>query len=201
MLDFNPHAPRGARQDDPPVQLDGVPFQSTRPSRGATPRPGYGEGGAKDFNPRAPRGARRLRDGNGIAGTGFQSTRPSRGATAGRLSAGSSHWHFNPRAPRGARLCRAGPDSVGSSISIHAPLAGRDPPRSPAPRCQQTDFNPRAPRGARLIVDGAPCEWKQFQSTRPSRGATANVHKNHVHICANTQKKYVFLSNTVCQSA
>ena len=40
-----------------------------------------------------------------------------------------------------------------------------------------------------------------FQSTRPSRGATANVHKNHVHICANTQKKYVFLSNTVCQSA
>ena len=64
------------------------------------------------------------------------------------------------------------------AISIHAPLAGRD----------------HVPG---VVMTSRPV----FQSTRPSRGATANVHKNHVHICANTQKKYVFLSNTVCQSA
>ena len=66
---------------------------------------------------------------------------------------------------------------------------------------QPDNFNPRAPRGARQIQEAAQQLGGEFQSTRPSRGATANVHKNHVHICANTQKKYVFLSNTVCQSA
>ena len=67
----------------------------------------------------------------------------------------------------------------GLRISIHAPLAGRD----------------------RRSISTGYKSTGQFQSTRPSRGATANVHKNHVHIGTNTQKKYVFLSNTVCQSA
>ena len=33
-------------------------------------------------------------------------------------------------------------------------------------------FNPRAPRGARLILLVNPQDYYQFQSTRPSRGAT-----------------------------
>ena len=85
---------------------------------------------------------------------------------------------FNPRAPRGARPEITAYYATEIDISIHAPLAGRD----------------GADGGGGLMAG-------KFQSTRPSRGATANVHKNHVHICANTQKKYVFLSNTVCQSA
>ena len=58
-----------------------------------------------------------------------------------------------------------------TEISIHAPLAGRDPMdggNGPSGR----DFNPRAPRGARLSL---PMDWSrdaEFQSTRPSRGAT-----------------------------
>ena len=65
----------------------------------------------------------------------------------------------------------------------------------------RSDFYSHAPRGARPHNVATYLDNVRFQSTRPSRGATANVHKNHVHICANTQKKYVFLSNTVCQSA
>ena len=63
-------------------------------------------------------------------------------------------------------------------ISIHAPLAGRD-------------LLPRA-----LESRGA-----GFQSTRPLRGATANVHKKYVHVCENRQKKLFSLPNAVCQSA
>ena len=108
----------------------------------------------------------------------FQSTRPSRGATV--------KFRQHRR--------------VAVKISIHAPLAGRDLSSPPEPP-RVGDFNPRAPRGARLFHGHRQAAATRFQSTRPSRGATANVHKNHVHICANTQKKYVFLSNTVCQSA
>ena len=101
----------------------------------------------------------------------FQSTRPSRGAT------------IPPK--RGKRE---------KAISIHAPLAGRDPacrgsrvrpghfnPRAPrgarptGPRFHRRsrlNFNPRAPRGARQFVFIRTGDTLEFQSTRPSRGAT-----------------------------
>ena len=79
-----------------------------------------------NFNPRAPRGARRVLCSAFAFDCLFQSTRPSRGATIGDM------------------------DRVtGVRISIHAPLAGRDP-----------DL------GALLMP------FYPFQSTRPSRGAT-----------------------------
>ena len=56
--------------------------------------------------------------------------------------------HFNPRAPRGAR-----------PLSMCA-----------IPGCR--DFNPHAPRGARLRACYADKCDAQFQSTRPSWGAT-----------------------------
>ena len=66
------------------------------------------------------------------------------------------------------------------NISIHAPLAGRD--------CDiwqnrrgNINFNPRAPCGARLEHKQAEQQaQQQFQSTRPLRGATldAEVEKN-----------------------
>ena len=104
----------------------------------------------------------------------FQSTRPVRGATSGQTGY-----------------------SYTSTVSIHAPRAGRDPPHdrnSPPPIC----FNPRAPCGARrrglrpltasesCFNPRAPCgarpwsivvlraDWL-FQSTRPVRGATAQI--------------------------
>ena len=51
-------------------------------------------------------------------------------------------------------------------ISIHAPLAGRDFLNRPV-----------------LPV------WVKFQSTRPLRGATANLTNFHRQICANDTKK------------
>ena len=101
----------------------------------------------------------------------FQSTRPSRGATAqlrvqthlvfvsihaplaGRDAAAQAFevlkGGFNPRAPRGARPGQLIIRRNFSPVSIHAPLAGRDVGRD----------------GRRWLAP-------EFQSTRPSRGAT-----------------------------
>ncbi|EFR41020.1 hypothetical protein HMPREF9162_2206 [Selenomonas sp. oral taxon 137 str. F0430] len=78
-------------------------------------------------------------------------------------------------------------------VSIHAPRAGRDfysladimdiasfNPRAPCgarPRANvrglhRRRFNPRAPCGARHISFLNPIATKEFQSTRPVRGAT-----------------------------
>ena len=89
----------------------------------------------------------------------------------------------------------------GISISIHAPLAGSDPGIL-AQRCGRRDFNPRSPRGERrtprkscrtppAISIHAPLagsdgqsrvivpETMIFQSTLPSRGATAASAPDH----------------------
>ena len=145
---FNPRAPRGARQQRLVKSLTDIIFQSTRPSRGATldvhvwnmltgisihaPLAGRDSCIVNEihnnryFNPRAPRGARpnisRRRHSRSL----FQSTRPSRGAT---------------------QLAKLLYDN--QKISIHAPLAGRDS-FCWSTRRIITNFNPRAPRGARL---------------------------------------------------
>jgi len=189
---FNPRAPRGARHRWLPGLAALGLFQSARPARGATrwtaasgrwrrvsiraPRAGRDLGqqahrlqqlvsiraprAGRDissttigscvtrFNPRAPRGARQDLVDAAFAELEFQSARPARGATA------QSEQHLAP-----------------AGVSIRAPRAGRDPPRTPSARAA-TCFNPRAPRGARqeLAQDGA--ELQEFQSARPARGAT-----------------------------
>ena len=80
----------------------------------------------KHFNPLAPRGARRPLLTLSGSSCIFQSTRPSRGETM-----------------------YPGDSSAPGKISIHSPLAGRDP----------------------LLQDVEP-EGSLFQSTRPSRGET-----------------------------
>ena len=129
---FNPLAPRGARPTRSGSWHARWIFQSTRPSRGETEDRREEDDGPEDFNPLAPRGARpggeparEHRDGyfNPLAPRGarhlffslaftpslFQSTRPSRGETAIRKVMESS-----------------------LKISIHSPLAGRDPGTSVA---------------------------------------------------------------------
>ena len=128
----------------------------------------------KDFNPRAPCGARllklclwrrswRFQSTRPMRGATFsflltlpqnppqfQSTRPMRGATTTILPAVFRALNFNPRAPCGARL------------------------RSNTSRCGIVkDFNPRAPCGARLTDEQLNFYLKEFQSTRPMRGATS----------------------------
>ena len=145
---FNPRAPCGARRGPGNNYRFHPRFQSTRPLRGATLVRPVSFFISIYFNPRAPCGARRsdtVMDPSGIL---FQSTRPLRGAT---------------RWPRQSLL--------GRSISIHAPLAGRDMP--PGWQVQSRhNFNPRAPCGARLLRSASLSRSILFQSTRPLRGAT-----------------------------
>src|SRR5690554_3484289 len=100
----------------------------------------------------------------------FQSTRPLRGATD----------------EQGVVIGRV-------DVSIHAPLARRDVPKAafkyplvcfnprapcearPTSHCvrySNASFNPRAPCEARPIKEGVGAALREFQSTRPLRGAT-----------------------------
>ena len=78
---------------------------------------------------------------------------------------------FNPRAPHGARPRWRLPYRGHDYVSIHAPRTGRDSTGASAPRTPRC-FNPRAPHGARPGAGAALGAVREFQSTRPARGAT-----------------------------
>ena len=82
----------------------------------------------------------------------FQSTRPIRGATPRISRRNRDIYDFNPRAPYGARPSAVSRLMAVSRISIHAPHTGRDPKHF-------------------MLTEIA----KEFQSTRPIRGATHTV--------------------------
>ena len=127
-----------------------LPFQSTRPIRGATCNMIFCARASTDFNPRAPYGARPKPLSATRLPPTFQSTRPIRGATR-------TNQHT----------------TVEKEISIHAPHTGRDAelaPLSPGTsefqstrpirgatqtgclrRSSMSNFNPRAPYGARRV--------------------------------------------------
>ena len=124
----------------------------------------------------------------------FQSTHPMRGATVRHAVAYALAVDFNPRTPCGVRLLVFRARFRPFQISIHAPHAGCDAaisgdissqsnfnPRTPCgvrpTSCTLTvknyyDFNPRTPCGVRLYGVSTDCEWSEFQSTHPMRGAT-----------------------------
>ena len=110
----------------------------------------------KDFNPPAPCGAGPYKASARGWQRKFQSTRPLRGGTG-----------------YGA-LQRAV-----TQISIHPPLAGRDPAALTFTGAA-TDFNPPAPCGAGPGASfGSP--WRGgFQSTRPLRGGTGGLLRESV---------------------
>ena len=168
--DISIHAPLAGRDLFSPVGQSLYADFNPRAPRGARPRRSGIRRKLKNFNPRAPRGARpwycpecrKIRE--------FQSTRPSRGATvkAGFNRAGTV---ISIHAPLAGRDRGQVPMLSRRAISIHAPLAGRD--TLPMLSARSTAyFNPRAPRGARPTAGGARQGGKEFQSTRPSRGAT-----------------------------
>ena len=145
------HAPLAGRDHVSRHQdADRPAFQSTRPLRGAT-QPLSSRLLRPYFNPRAPCGARLSARLSVTSAWIFQSTRPLRGATVRRLLPDERHFLFQSTRPlRGATSSRR---TTGSSltISIHAPLAGRDVAAGEAD-AGGGDFNPRAPCGARRSV-------------------------------------------------
>ena len=106
------------------------------------------------FNPRAPRGARLPKPTEVENAETFQSTRPSRGATRYIHNGLALVWPFQSTRPsRGATLdLRQIIKRV--TISIHAPLAGRDI-NIFSQVLMILYFNPRAPRGARRPPSGS----------------------------------------------
>ena len=195
---FNPRAPCGARPCRRHAQVGATlhfryrmahtpKFQSTRPLRGAT---GQGARGRK--------------------GGGISIHAPLAGRDRCCRASSSHRFYFNPRAPCGARPRSYNAGAHFPAISIHAPLAGRDQQR-PGLRGRARDFNPRAPCGARRpartglpspvrISIHAPLAGRdghtarilstfgRFQSTRPLRGATANLTNSYPQICAKVTK-------------
>ncbi len=107
------------------------------------------------FNPRAPCGARPDCGGGIVPAMEFQSTRPLRGATF------EDSYIIDKE-----------------SISIHAPLAGRDTHSSEL-GTHGFYFNPRAPCGARPSVTASDNGKVLFQSTRPLRGATRRAERSN----------------------
>ncbi len=174
-FNFNPRTPRGVRRARLCKFCKEVRFQSTHPARGATvhhvnncncffisihaPREGCdnsGDGGLfqlTNFNPRTPRGVRLLLQRSNLLAYRFQSTHPARGATAPCCDVWAER-----------------------EISIHAPREGCD--RTPSRIFIRAEISIHAPRegcdDARL--SGVE-RWKEFQSTHPARGATANFTK------------------------
>ena len=197
MRHFNPRAPYGARPSTTNETTWAALFQSTRPIRGATRRYDLPAGTQLYFNPRAPYGARQYMAVKADNDVLFQSTRPIRGATLDlrplRVAAcisihaphtgrdrscsrsATPHPYFNPRAPYGARRFFQRWQGQHGFISIHAPHTGRDGGKSTA-QSYYLDFNPRAPYGARLMILFGMSVLRQFQSTRPIRGATAGKY-------------------------
>ena len=102
-------------------------FQPTRPLRGATSRAGQ----------------------TVILTSPFQPTRPLRGATL-RCGPKSERTKFQPTRPLRGATKRISEPIHNSSISTHAPLAGRDG-NAACSSALRADFNPRAPCGARHI--------------------------------------------------
>ena len=147
--DFNPRAPCGARPSGYLPHCPGAFISIHAPLAGRDFSGRISMHANKYFNPRAPCGARRTLPIMPIPFVTFQSTRPLRGAT---------DWCYH--------------SITRHTISIHAPLAGRDAWPSSTPPLH-INFNPRAPCGARHFQRSRCRLVSQFQSTRPLRGATA----------------------------
>ena len=165
------HAPRAGRDAYAlEVSVGSLRFQSTRPVRGATGTQTTSLCHFRGFNPRAPCGARRVYQLQCHQLSGFQSTRPVRGATERTADGGTDRAFQSTRPVRGA----TGGQHAGCNdffVSIHAPRAGRDVLiRTEQPRSVVSIHAPRAGRDYGRASD---LLCKEFQSTRPVRGATA----------------------------
>ena len=224
LLYFNPRAPRGARRETKEicVQFQHIsihapregrdlprsanhfailPFQSTRPARGATS----------------------VSVSVGLPILIFQSTRPARGATSTSVVIVCRSMYFNPRAPRGARQRGAGVLVGLFVISIHAPREGRDgkehtvtldydqfqstrPARGATNAADHSehagrDFNPRAPRGARPRATVSVGQFTKISIHAPREGRDSKSEQISLHIFA--KKAWIpdiFAQNAAFQS-
>ena len=88
------------------------------------------------------------------------------------MSLRATDFKFQSTPPSREATWREQSQDVTASVSIHAPLTGGDG-RSTNVRRQRASFNPRPPHGRRRTRVRAVIIWRVFQSTPPSREATA----------------------------
>ena len=144
---FNPRSPRGERRRCPSLSGHVWLFQSTLPSRGAT-RFYLQTALVHKFQSTLPSRGATWRSLAYMGIIGFQSTLPSRGAT-GRVCRPACPLEISIHAPLAGSDYEYIESAFDAGISIHAPLAGSD------------------------WFEASKSENKEFQSTLPSRGATA----------------------------
>ncbi len=148
IKNFNSHAPRGARRTSALRLPSSRRFQLTRPSRGATPS-------ASKLRPNSE----------------FQLTRPSRGATADQKK-------WTEKIAISTHTPLAGRDCVYDLLDLARPDFNSHAPRGARHSVMRSStalirhFNSHAPRGARPDRPSCSVFRREFQLTRPSRGAT-----------------------------
>ena len=190
--DFNPRAPRGARQRCAVLAYSRVCISIHVPREGHDAKLYFTTSAYRNFNPRAPRGARPRHFSLRCAPPEFQSTCPARGTTLGQWPNSGVHY-ISIHVPREGHDFDIETTNIAGIISIHVPREGHDSnyitktatqtyfnPRAPrgarreaAASCRTArNFNPRAPRGARPEDDVWAYLGEQFQSTCPARGTT-----------------------------
>jgi len=168
------HAPRTGRDCARSMAwVNRLMFQSTRPARGATTRL-VNAIYRKAVSIHAPRTGRDLVCRILLIFWIVSIHAPRTGRDPDRKNE-STDIQVSIHAPRTGRDLSLVKEDIGDQVSIHAPRTGRDKPiyrrRLPI-RC----FNPRAPHGARRNAPGIGCIWREFQSTRPARGATVGAY-------------------------
>ena len=126
--DFNPRAPRGARQALYIEDYDGEEISIHAPREGRDRKSAYRKRKSVTISIHAPREGRDA-DGQPLV---------------------LHREHFNPRAPRGARPLAQIARPRRPIISIHAPREGRDP--NPYSSCHPNSISIHAPREGRDAV-------------------------------------------------
>ena len=166
-------------------------FQSTLPTRGATAEIAHLRAKGS-FNPRSPRGERLgvgLGDGFAYlvsihaphAGSDspcsrnacwmrFQSTLPTRGATRHPSPRRTHRRRFNPRSPGGERPSYWSWRGTYRSFNPRSPRGERHRPRGSSP--VSLPFQSTLPTRGATAIYAVTSDFPQFQSTLPTRGAT-----------------------------
>ena len=145
-------------------------FQSTRPLRAATGRPGSLPCAARDFNPRGPCGPRLRTAPNARMRSHFNPRGPC-GPRLPQLPQPQDGGDFNPRGPCGPRRRCSAAARPGCDFNPRGPCGPRRYHGIRMP-LRHLDFNPRGPCGPRLPQTMLSLSPPIFQSTRPLRAAT-----------------------------
>ena len=191
---FNPRSPHGERRDLLTTPKQPKEFQSTLPTRGATAEEFGGMGWVLFQSTLPTRGATSLRNicitflpisihapHTGSDGwtayfaripAEFQSTLPTRGATIMPTSMRLESAYFNPRSPHGERRIVRPNSRPFNYFNPRSPHGERHA-RNSIDYHEQLHFNPRSPHGERLMQLIKEPKECIFQSTLPTRGATA----------------------------